>query len=73
MLVNDDAYLEGTELTHLRLSNPVGAQLSQQSSATLQITDDTQQTTNPVDDAQFFVRQHYHDFLNREPDTSGLL
>ncbi|MBD0325491.1 MAG: matrixin family metalloprotease, partial [Pyrinomonadaceae bacterium] len=27
---------------------------------------------NPIDDAQFFVRQHYIDFLNREPDTGGL-
>jgi hypothetical protein len=29
-------------------------------------------TTNPIDDAQFFVRQQYHDFLNREPDGEGL-
>jgi len=29
-------------------------------------------TTNPIDDAQFFVRQHYRDFLNREPDAPGL-
>jgi len=28
--------------------------------------------TNPIDDAQFFVRHHYLDFLNREPDSSGL-
>src|SRR5881394_285130 len=27
---------------------------------------------NPIDDAQFFVRQHYLDFLNREPDPTGL-
>ena len=27
---------------------------------------------NPLDDAQFFVRQHYLDFLNREPDVNGL-
>ena len=27
---------------------------------------------NPIDDPQFFVRQHYLDFLNREPDASGL-
>ena len=25
-----------------------------------------------IDDAQYFVRQHYRDFLNREPDTEGL-
>jgi len=27
---------------------------------------------NPIDDAQFFVRQHYLDFLSREPDADGL-
>ncbi|HWN10635.1 MAG TPA: S8 family serine peptidase, partial [Pyrinomonadaceae bacterium] len=28
---------------------------------------------NPIDTAEFFVRQHYLDFLNREPDHSGLI
>ncbi len=28
--------------------------------------------SNPIDNAQFFVRHHYLDFLNREPDASGL-
>jgi len=28
--------------------------------------------SNPIDDAEFFVRQHYLDFLNREPDAEGL-
>jgi len=27
--------------------------------------------TNPIDDSQSFVRQHYLDFLNREPDQGG--
>jgi Tol biopolymer transport system component len=26
---------------------------------------------NPIDEPQFFVRQHYLDFLNREPDQAG--
>jgi hypothetical protein len=26
---------------------------------------------NPINDAQFFVRQHYLDFLSREPDPGG--
>jgi len=26
---------------------------------------------NPLDTSEFFVRQHYLDFLNREPDSSG--
>ena len=29
-------------------------------------------TANPVDDAQFFVRQHYRDFLGRDADQNGL-
>ena len=28
--------------------------------------------SNPIDDASFFVRQHYLDFLNRQPDAPGL-
>src|SRR5206468_2117921 len=28
-------------------------------------------TPNPIDDAQFFVRQQYLDFLGREPDSVG--
>jgi uncharacterized repeat protein (TIGR01451 family) len=27
---------------------------------------------NPIDNSQFFVRQHYLDFFSREPDTPGL-
>jgi hypothetical protein len=30
------------------------------------------QCPNPIDDASFFVRQQYRDFLNREPTTSEL-
>jgi subtilisin family serine protease len=29
-------------------------------------------TTNQIDEAQFFVRQHYLDFLDRQPDSAGL-
>jgi hypothetical protein len=27
---------------------------------------------SPIDDTGYFVRQHYVDFLNREPDSDGL-
>ncbi|HVQ39432.1 MAG TPA: DUF4214 domain-containing protein, partial [Pyrinomonadaceae bacterium] len=38
----------------------------------LEITDDpTEPPTNAIDDPRNFVRQHYHDFLNREPDQAG--
>jgi hypothetical protein len=36
------------------------------------VDDDSAPTTNnPLEDTQFFVRQHYHDFLNRKPDAFG--
>ena len=31
-----------------------------------------QSRTNPVDQTDFFVRQHYSDFLSRDPDASGI-
>src|SRR4029453_7806387 len=47
------------------LGNPPTAQL--------RIADDaTEPATNPIDSADAFVRQHYHDFLNREADAAGL-
>lgn len=66
----DDAYVEGNETQ----TSPVGATLGNQSLAVLTITDNDSASpnTNPIDEAQFFVRQHYLDFLNREPDPGGL-
>ncbi|MFL6336268.1 MAG: PQQ-dependent sugar dehydrogenase [Pyrinomonadaceae bacterium] len=74
LLTNDDTH-EGDETLTVTLSNLVGGGvLEAQPSRTLTITDDdaTTAAANPVDRADFFVRQHYHDFLNREPDDSGL-
>ena len=40
---------------------------------TAQVYDpNTSSNPNQIDDVQFFVSQHYHDFLNREPDPEGL-
>jgi uncharacterized protein (TIGR03118 family) len=74
IFLSDDAFQEGDETINLVLSNPTGAALGSQSTAVLTITanDSPPPATNPIDDAQFFVRQHYLDFLNREPDASGL-
>jgi hypothetical protein len=75
ILITDDLYVEGQESINLSLSNPTGgAVLGGQSSATISIFDNdvVQATTNPLDGPQFFVRQHYLDFLNREPDSGGL-
>ncbi|HMF58492.1 MAG TPA: CHRD domain-containing protein, partial [Pyrinomonadaceae bacterium] len=73
--VTDDAYVEGNETLNVVLSNPTGGiLLASPATATLTILDnDTQQPAiNPIDDAQVFVRQHYLDFLSREPDEGGL-
>ena len=70
----DDVYAEGDENFTITLSNPSGAALGTPATATLTIVDNDMAngTSNPIDVAQFFVRQHYVDFLNREPDASGL-
>jgi hypothetical protein len=73
VLLNEDAFLEGGESINLRLSTPTGgAFIVGASTAVLFVGDTTNSLVNPVDEAQFFVRQHYHDFLNREPDAAGL-
>ncbi len=70
----DDVYAEGSENFTISLTNPSGAILGTQATATLTINDNesVNGTSNPIDAPPFFVRQHYVDFLNREPDASGL-
>jgi hypothetical protein len=64
--------VEGPEIFNVNLTNPSGAGLGV-AVAAVQITDDpTEPATNVIDDPQNFVCQHYHDFLNRPPDPSGL-
>jgi uncharacterized repeat protein (TIGR01451 family) len=75
ILITDDRITEPTEGFTVGLSNPSGpVALNTPSSITLAILDNDQTptTVNPIDDTPFFVRQHYHDFLNREPDAPGL-
>ncbi len=75
VLIVDDVFQEATETFSVTLSNPIGAILGSVSVTTVAISDnDSPGLPNPLDnaDAQFFVRQHYLDFLNREPDAGGL-
>ncbi|PYS68015.1 MAG: hypothetical protein DMF69_21420 [Acidobacteria bacterium] len=68
----DDAFAEGTEHFSLTLTSASGTTLGPPFSATLTISDnDASTTANPIDLTSFFVRQHYIDFLNREPDPAG--
>jgi Calx-beta domain/Domain of unknown function (DUF4214) len=74
VLINDDSYSEANEALNLTLSAPTNATLSSPSTSTLTIIDNDQagQPSNAIDFPNNFVRQHYSDFLNREPDQGGL-
>ncbi len=74
VLVNDDLYVEGTETATISLTDVTGATLASPSTAIVTILDNdiATATTNPMDDAATFVRQHYRDFLNREAEPDGL-
>ena len=74
VLVTDDVFDETDETINVALLNPsAGFALGAPLSAVITVADnDTGAgTSNPVDSSQFFVRQHYLDFLGREPDAQG--
>jgi hypothetical protein len=72
----DDVYLDGAESFSISLTSPTGgAALGNTATATVQITDngnDGGSVANPIDETNFFVRQHYIDFLGREPDPASI-
>jgi len=73
VLINEDSYVEGDETFSVNLINPTGMSLGGPSTAIVTIIDDANEpATNAIDDPQTFVCQHYHDFLNRQPDAPGL-
>jgi hypothetical protein len=74
IFITDDAHVEGDESLTIQLSDAVGGILGANRTATLTINDNDsgQAATNPIDGAEFFVRQHYRDFLNRRADADGL-
>jgi hypothetical protein len=68
----DDSYPDSTESFQIALSNIVGASFGSPTQATVTITDnDASIGQNRIDQSIYFVRQHYIDFLNREPDNPG--
>ena len=76
LIVDNNSFAGGSSsVLNLVLSNATGAELTRPNYADLFTMDDEgdtpRQPPNIVDDTQFFVRQHYFDFLNREPDPAG--
>ncbi|HEX8282903.1 MAG TPA: Calx-beta domain-containing protein [Pyrinomonadaceae bacterium] len=76
VLVVDDGFVEGVETLNLSLSDPRGAGAvigTTRATSQIRITsnDDAAPTVNSIDMTNFFVRQHYYDFLNRPPDADG--
>ncbi|MBC8031742.1 MAG: PD40 domain-containing protein [Pyrinomonadaceae bacterium] len=75
VLIVDDSYDENNESFTVTLSGASGSGVALGSTATTTVTitdNDSVNGPNPIDQPGFFVRQHYLDFLNREPDPAGL-
>ena len=72
VLINEDSIVEGNETFNLNLSNASGATIGAPVAVVTIIDDASEPASNSIDDAQNYVCQHYHDFLNRQPDASGL-
>jgi hypothetical protein len=77
ILITDDVFQEPVESFTITLSNPIGLTLGTPTTVSVSImSNDAVTGANPVKDptfsVEFFVRQQYADFLNREPDAAGL-
>jgi hypothetical protein len=73
----DDRYGEGPETFNVTLSNPASCTLGSPAAVAVTInSNESVDGPNPLNDAtfdsDFFVRQQYVDFLNREADAGGL-
>ena len=76
ILIVNDSYVDPAETFNVLLfearagflpgnPNPVPVTIIDNDPITIQ------PLANPIDDPEFFVREQYYDFLNREPDASG--
>jgi len=77
VFIVDDRYGEAPEVFNLTLSNPIGCTLGSPAAVAVTIiSNESVDGANPVKDAtfdsDFFVRQQYVDFFNREADAGGL-
>lgn len=75
VFITDDAYAEGEESLQLSLSVIEGtAAPGGNSTAEVKLADNdnAEGAVNPLDDAQFFVRQQFVDILGRDPEPDEL-
>ena len=69
----DDGYAEGSETFMVTLTGATGTTLGSVSTANVLIQDnEAANGGNPIDSTDFFIRQHYIDFLGRDADPAGL-
>jgi CSLREA domain-containing protein len=71
VLITEDSTVEGQEFAQLVLDDPTTG-IAVDVASLIVLDDAAEPTANASDDTALFVRQHYHDFLNREPDAPGL-
>ena len=71
--VVNDSYDEPEETFEVGFFNPAGAAVAGTNPVTVTITDDDLPgaARSPLASNDFFVRQHYLDFLSREPERAG--
>jgi hypothetical protein len=75
IFITNNSFVEGNRTFNVVLTDPNGGTASgagQTATVTITETNTTPSDTNPIDQRDFFVRQQYLDFLNRDADASGL-
>jgi hypothetical protein len=74
VMITNDTIVEPAETFGVELGFARGAMLTTPREAVVTINDNDNAgaNSNPLEQAQFFVNQHYADFLNRPPDAAGL-
>ncbi len=74
VLITDDNLAEGERAFKVTLKGGRNLFVGEAREAVVRITDDdaAASAANPLDSSEFFVAQHYADFLGRAPDAEGL-
>lgn len=75
VFITNNSFVEGNRTFTVVLTDPNGGTASgpgQTATVTITDTNTSPSDTNPIDQRDFFIRQQYRDFLNRDADASGL-